>query len=88
MVQIGVLKAELAAMQAEMQANAAVVAEAASARSQIDWLHNRLQSSIEEVQVQLLWRDAAHLSLSCAHCSRRRKRRDSSKAHVPEQDAC
>lgn len=49
--QITDLKAKLAAARAEIDASAAAVADAASMHSQINWLHNRLQSSLEEVQV-------------------------------------
>lgn len=45
------LKSQLAAAHWEIDANAAKVADAASVHSQIDWLHSRLQSSMEEIQV-------------------------------------
>lgn len=49
--QIAELKGQLAAAHAEVDANAARVADAASAHAQVDWLHSRLQSSMEEIQV-------------------------------------
>lgn len=52
--QIAELKGQLAAAHAEIDASAAKVADAASVHSQIDWLHHRLQSSMEEIQVSAI----------------------------------
>ena len=51
--QITALKGQLAATHAEIDANAAKVADAASVHTQIDWLHKRLQSSMEEIQASI-----------------------------------
>lgn len=50
-MQISQLKSQPAATHSEIDANAAKVADAASVHSQIDWLHSRLQSSMDVIQV-------------------------------------
>ena len=49
--QVEALRGQLAAAHAELQSNAGALAEAEQAQSQIDWLHGRLLSATEEVQV-------------------------------------
>ncbi len=66
-LQMAELKGQLAAAHAELQANAAAVAEAASAQSQVDWLHARLQSSLEEVQVCTCSPTVRSFWLDCAY---------------------
>jgi hypothetical protein len=71
--QVAELKGQLAAAHAEIDASAAKVADAASVHSQIDWLHHRLQSSMEEVQVSTAGPcvplDLYHCSLPATACA-------------------
>lgn len=66
--QIAELKGQLAAAHAEIDAGAAKVADAASVHSQIDWLHNRLQSSMEEIQVPFFCFESSPSHPSCKPC--------------------